>query len=114
MLRHTRTGDMGVSRTGQYRVGYDEGAPLPLFLLDRVTIERLKPARIRWRPQLGDEPQYVSVNDSRNSWKADLVEPMVTGPSSGPFLIFGEHRPEMRACFGNVPLTNHFEAELEV
>jgi hypothetical protein len=45
MLRHTRTGDMGVSRTGQYRVGYDEGAPLPLFLLDRVTIERLKPAR---------------------------------------------------------------------
>jgi hypothetical protein len=34
-----------VSRTGQYRVGYDEGAPLPLFLLDRVTIERLKPGR---------------------------------------------------------------------
>ena len=50
----------------------------------------------------------------RDSWNADLVEPMVTGTSSGPFLIFAEHRPKMRSCFGNVPLTNHFEAELEV
>ncbi len=50
----------------------------------------------------------------RDSWNADLVEPMVTGTSSGPFLIFAEHRPEMRSCFGNVPITNHFESELEV
>jgi hypothetical protein len=63
------------------------------------------------------DPKAVISNRSlnvANGCKADLVEPMVTGTSSGPFLIFAEHRPKMRSCFGNVPLTNHFEAELEV
>jgi hypothetical protein len=44
----------------------------------------------------------------------DLVEPVVTGTSSGPISIFAEHGPEMGSSFGDVPLLNHFKAELEV
>jgi hypothetical protein len=47
-------------------------------------------------------------------WKVDLVEPVVTGTSSGQFSIFVEHGPVMSSSFVDVPLTNHFEAELEV
>jgi hypothetical protein len=36
------------------------------------------------------------------------------GTLSEPFSIFAEHGPEMRTSFGDVPLTNHFEAEFEV
>jgi Protein of unknown function DUF45 len=49
-----------------------------------------------------------------DGWKGDLVEPVVIGTSSGTFSIFAEHGPEMRPSFGDVPLANHFEAELEV
>jgi hypothetical protein len=50
----------------------------------------------------------------RDGWKADFVESVVTATLSEPFSIFAEHGPEMGTFFGDVPLTNHFEAEVPI
>jgi hypothetical protein len=49
-----------------------------------------------------------------DGWKADFVEPMVTDTLLELFSIFAEDGPETGTSFGDVPLTNHFEAEFEV
>ena len=66
MLRHSKTSDIGASRAGQCRVGYDQDARLPRVWRECMTTDRLTRRWIRRRSKFGNQPQNVAEQIPRD------------------------------------------------